>query len=78
MNSLEIRQARLRRPFRSFYLRAKDGVRYPVLEPEHVLVMTNLLVVVDPADRVPTHVSPNEIEAIEYVDEQTESPGNGH
>jgi hypothetical protein len=78
MNPVEIRQARLRRPFRSFYLRAKNGVRYPVLEPEHVLVMTHLLVVVDPEDRVPTHVSPNEIDSIEYVDEQPQSSSNGH
>lgn len=77
MNYVEIRDARLRRPFRSFYLRAKDGRRFPVLEPEHVLPMPTFLVVVDPADELPTYVSPKEIEAIEYVDE-TVSADHGH
>jgi hypothetical protein len=78
MITTEIRDARRRRPFRSFYLRAKDGRRYPVIEPEHVLVAKHLLVVVDPEKQIPTHVSPDDIEAIEYVDAPVMSNDNGH
>jgi hypothetical protein len=38
--------------------------------------MSRLLFVVDPRDRIPTHVSPDEIDAIEYVDDQPENVGN--
>jgi hypothetical protein len=78
MDPVDIRRARFQRPFRSFYLRAKDGRRFPVIEPEHVAISTRLLIVVDPSDNLPTHVTPNQIDAIEYVDEQSENSGHGH
>ena len=78
MNPVLIRNARLQTPFRSFILKTKDGRWFPVAEPEHVLVTTNLLVVVDPASRAPTHVSPDEIDTLEYVDKSSESWPDGH
>jgi hypothetical protein len=78
VNPVEIREARFRRPFRSFYLRAKDGRRFPVIEPEHVAISNFFLIVVDPSDNLPTHVRPDQIDAIEYIDAQAESPGDGH
>jgi len=68
MNPAIIRDARLRRPFRPFFLKAKDGRRFPVLEPEHVLVTHWLLVVVNEADSL-SHMYPTEIESLEYADE---------
>jgi hypothetical protein len=72
-----IRNARRHDPFRPFLLKAKDGRRFPVREPEHVLVTHWLLVVVNEADSL-SHVDPADIESLIYADEQQEQRPNGH
>ena len=77
MNPAIIREARLHQPFRPFFLKSKDGCRFPVLQPEHVLVTHWLLVVPNEANLL-THVDPAEIESLTYADEKSELPQNGH
>jgi hypothetical protein len=72
-----IREARLRYPFRPFFLKTKRGRVFFVGVPEHLAVAPKVVIVHDHTKNIPVQFSPLEVEAIIYTDEASGAQTDG-
>ena len=64
-----IREARLRYPFRPFFMKTKRGRVFFVDVPEHLAVAPKVVIVYDIEKEVPVTMSPAEVAGIVPVDD---------
>ena len=73
-----IREARLRRPFRPFFLRTVDGQIFFIREDVHVAVSPTVVAVYDEAQNNRAILKPSDIDGIQYADQPLGATTNGN
>lgn len=68
MNYEEIRQARLRKPFRPFILRMKNGDEHLIPDPVHLAISRRIMGFVNPKTGIIEQSSPEAVESLRFVE----------
>jgi hypothetical protein len=73
MDTNTIREAVLRRPFKSFTLRMNDGRRFYIPHPEYVAVSRRVILVIDSETEAGIHLEPILVSSLQYEDGESNS-----
>ncbi len=73
MDTNTIREAVLRRPFKSFTFRMNDGRRFYIPHPEYVAVSRRVVLVIDSQTEAGIYLEPILVSSLQYEDGEPSS-----
>jgi mannitol/fructose-specific phosphotransferase system IIA component (Ntr-type) len=77
MDTNTIREAVLRRSFKSFTLRMNDGRRFYIPHPEYVAVSRRVVLVIDSQTEAGVYLEPILVSSLQYEDGEPSANGEG-